>query len=95
VLLTERNPSVTSHIDVPAAINGVFGTSLSSFTSSGYFFRTVGVNTILGCYGTLKTQVKNSLNFALDTSSGTTAPAALSSSFTVITLSPRSACSAL
>jgi hypothetical protein len=97
VLLTERNPSVTSKINVPSALAGILGTS-TSFTANGYFFKTVGVNTIVGCYSNLKTQIKTSLNYAHAVENDTSAavmPSALSNSFATIALTPRASCTAL
>jgi hypothetical protein len=94
VILTERNPSVTSSITVPPALTNLFGSGVTSFTSSGYFFRTVGVNTIVECYGTLKTQIQNSLDFTQDTA-GAIPPVALPNSFATIVLSPQAGCAAL
>ena len=94
VILTERNPSVTSGISVPPVLTNLFGSGVTTFTSSGYFFRTVGVNTIIECYGTLKTQIKNSLDFTQDTA-GAIPPVALPNSFATIVLSPQASCAAL
>jgi hypothetical protein len=97
VLLTERNPSVTSTINVPSPLTNALGTS-TSITASGYFFKTVGVNTIVGCYSNLKTQIKTSLNYAhaveLDVSAAPM-PVALSNAFATIALTPRASCTVL
>jgi Flp pilus assembly protein TadG len=93
VILTERNPSVTAQISVPAALTGVFGTTATSITASGYFFRTVGVNTLVACYPALETQIKKSLDFTLDTSAATP-PSALNSNF-ALTLAPQASCATL
>jgi Flp pilus assembly protein TadG len=97
MLLTERNPSVTSTVNVPAALTNMVGTS-TSVTATGYFFRTVGVNTIVGCYSNLKTQIKMSLNYAnavVNDTSAATVPVALANSFATIALTPRTTCTTL
>jgi hypothetical protein len=80
VILSQQQPSMASTVSAV----GTIGLSSSTPIASAYFFRPIGIDTILACYPTLDTQVTNSLRYAADTSTPTQ-PVALSNSVTPLT----------
>ncbi len=94
VILSAQKPGITSQVAFPVQLQHTNGMSFSSSQADEYFFRPVGINTILACYPALNTQVNISLRYAADTSPAT-APVALTGVIQPLSLTASSACTTL
>jgi hypothetical protein len=74
VILSEVWPKVTSSVTVPTYLQSIFGQTSVSPEADNPFLSSVGINTLLACYGTISTQVQNSLVYTDDTSSSSITP---------------------